>query len=80
MNTFPELVSLSCLEEIILQSKKSIGKIEKKDGRYEKSTGFFCHIQCDKKRIPVFIINDPRLYQENINTIKISIDIVKKII
>ena len=41
MNTFPELVSLSCLEEIILQSKKSIGKIEKKMEDMKKVQDFF---------------------------------------
>ena len=69
MKYFPKSASQVCIKEIINQTNNSFYKIYKEDGKTEIGTGFFCNIKYEKKNIPVIIINDLGIYEEDLYTI-----------
>jgi hypothetical protein len=77
LNNVPESIPTSKLTIIIGQTKKSICKIECKDGG--TGTGFFCIIPFPDKfnQLPVLITNNHVIKEEDIkenNEIKFSLD------
>ena len=78
MKGYPKSTSQKCIEEMTRQMKNSIFKIYQQDGKYEIGIGFFCHLNYKKKNIPFSIINGLVENPEDIDTIYIFKNNVKR--